>query len=64
MGKKQQRAKLKAAAFPGRWSRILEDRFPMYSRLPGADRKELQGHVQIFLSEKRFEGAAPSCTKS
>ena len=28
----------------------------MYSRLPPADRRELEGHIQIFLAEKRFEG--------
>ena len=56
MGKKQQRAKLKAAPFPVRWSRFLEDRFPIYVRLPQEDRKELQGHIQVFLAEKRFEG--------
>jgi MtfA peptidase len=56
MGKKQQRAKLKAAPFPVRWSRILEDRFPIYLRLPVEDRGELQGHIQVFMAEKRFEG--------
>jgi Mlc titration factor MtfA (ptsG expression regulator) len=58
MYKKQQRAKLKAAPFPARWSRILESRFPIYARLPDADRKELQGHIHVFLAEKRFEGCA------
>ena len=28
----------------------------MYSRLPPADRVELEGHIQVFLAEKRFEG--------
>jgi len=54
--KKQQRAKLKAAPFPAHWSRILEDLFPLYARLPVEDRKELHGHMQVFLAEKRFEG--------
>ncbi len=56
MRKKQQRAKLKATPFPAHWTRILESRFPIYSRLARADRKELQGHMQVFLAEKRFEG--------
>ena len=51
-----ERAKLKAAPFPVRWSRLLEARFPIYLRLPQEDRKELQGHIQVFLAEKRFEG--------
>jgi len=28
----------------------------MYSRLPPADRRELEGHILVFLDEKRFEG--------
>ena len=56
MRKKQQRQKLKAAPFPSHWSGILEDHFPLYARLPDEDRKELQGHIQVFLAEKRFEG--------
>lgn len=56
MGKQQRRAKLKAASFPVAWSRFLEDRFAIYLRLPESDRKELQGHIQVFLAEKRFEG--------
>jgi MtfA peptidase len=27
-------------------------------RLSTADQTELQGHIQVFLAEKRFEGAA------
>ena len=56
MWKKLQREKLKAAPFPSHWSRILEDGFTLYARLPDGDRKELQGHIQVFLAEKRFEG--------
>ena len=28
----------------------------MYSRLPPADRQELEGHIHVFLAKKRFEG--------
>ena len=28
----------------------------LYRRLPEEDRRELQGHIQVFLAEKRFEG--------
>jgi Mlc titration factor MtfA (ptsG expression regulator) len=31
-------------------------RCPFYQRLPEEDRHELQGHIQVLLSEKRFEG--------
>jgi Mlc titration factor MtfA (ptsG expression regulator) len=56
MWKKQQREKMKAALFPADWRRTLEERFPLYARLPEADRQELQGHIQVFLAEKSFEG--------
>ena len=56
MWKKQRRDRLKAAPFPPEWSRILQEAFPLYSRLPEADRKELEGHIQVFLAEKKFEG--------
>lgn len=56
MLKTQQRTKLKATPFPADWNRLLESRFPLYARLPTEDRKELQGHIQVFLAEKRFEG--------
>jgi MtfA peptidase len=56
MWKKQQREKLKSAPFPSHWKGILEDHFPFYARLPAEDRQELQGHIQVFLAEKRFEG--------
>jgi len=56
MWKKRQREKLKATPFPLRWSHILKDSFPLYARLPEEDRKELHGHIQVFLGEKRFEG--------
>jgi MtfA peptidase len=56
MWKKQRRNRLKSAPFPPDCTRILEERFPLYARLPEEDRKELQGHVQVFLAEKKFEG--------
>jgi len=34
----------------------LEAHCPFYHRLPEADQRELQGHVQVFLAEKSFEG--------
>jgi MtfA peptidase len=56
MLKQQQRAKLRAAPFPAHWNRILQDRVPFYARLCKEDRQELQGLIQVFLAEKRFEG--------
>jgi Mlc titration factor MtfA (ptsG expression regulator) len=36
---------------------VLERNVPIYGRLSDADRNELKEHVQVFLAEKRFEGA-------
>ena len=50
------RNRLKAAPFPVRWRRIVEEYCLFYSQLSKVDRKELEGHIQIFLAEKQFEG--------
>ena len=38
------------------WLEIIEKNVPYYASLPEADRRELQGLVQVFLAEKNFEG--------
>jgi len=48
---------LRGRPFPPAWESILERNLPMFERLSDADRVELRGHVQVFLAEKRFEGA-------
>lgn len=55
---KWHRRQIRGAPFPEAWVRILQRTFPFYPRLSAADRTELQGHIQVFLSEKRFEGCA------
>jgi MtfA peptidase len=50
------RKKLRSAPFPEQWLRIIQARWPLYRRLSDDDRRELQGHVQVFLAEKGFEG--------
>jgi len=52
----KRRARLRARPFPNDWTAIL-DGVPLCRRLPREDFLELQGHVQVFLAEKRFEGA-------
>lgn len=54
--KKRRRARLRARPFPETWRAILERNVPLFRWLPEADRRELLGHVQVFLAEKRFEG--------
>ena len=54
--KKSRRAKFRAEPFPEQWLRILERNVSMYAALPPDDQRELQGHIQVFLAEKEFEG--------
>jgi Mlc titration factor MtfA (ptsG expression regulator) len=42
--------------FPVEWLAILERNVPYYRCLTPEDQRELQGHIQVFLDEKRFEG--------
>jgi len=55
-GKRGRREEIRQRAFPGEWLAILEKNVPLYGRLPEADRRELEGHILVFLAEKRFEG--------
>lgn len=50
------RKRLVAREFPSAWLEIIERNVPFYRMLPLADRRELLGHVQVFLAEKHFEG--------
>ncbi len=52
------RRRLRNQPFPQGWEEILARNIPRYKHLSASDREELNGHIQIFLAEKRFEGAA------
>ena len=54
--KKRRREKLRNQPFPPAWLEIIEKNVPIYHRLSGADKKEIQGHILVFLAEKNFEG--------
>ena len=54
--KRRRRERLLAEPFPAAWLEIIERNVRFYACLPDADRRELQGLVQIFLAEKTFEG--------
>lgn len=56
--KRRRRRRLKDQPFPFEWAAILERNVPCYRALPPDDQRELQGHIQVFLDEKRFEGCA------
>jgi MtfA peptidase len=50
------RKKLRLRPFPPAWLSVMERSVPLYNRLSLEDRAEIQGHVRVFLAEKRFEG--------
>ncbi len=54
--RRRQRQHLRDQPFPEAWLQIIEKNVPYYRRLSEADRRELQGDVQVFLAEKHFEG--------
>jgi len=56
--RKFRREKLKAKPFPPIWKLALEEELAIYRYLSPADKKELQGHIQVLMAEKKFEGAA------
>lgn len=53
---RRRRERLRRKPFPDTWRQYLVRRVPLYLRLPPMDRRELEGHILVFLDEKRFEG--------
>lgn len=47
---------MKARPFPNEWLKIIKRNVAFFARLAAADQAELLEHIQVFLSEKRFEG--------
>jgi hypothetical protein len=56
--RERRRERLRAQPFPAAWRTILERQVPLYRALPPALRPRLEGHIQVFLAEKRFTGCA------
>jgi Mlc titration factor MtfA (ptsG expression regulator) len=54
--KKRRRERLRRRGLPETWLEIIERNVPYYRTLPREDQRELQGHIQVFLAEKKFEG--------
>jgi MtfA peptidase len=50
------RNQLQTRPFPPLWQATLEHSLPQYLRLSPSERKQLQGHIQVFLAEKQFIG--------
>jgi len=54
----RRRARLRETPLGESARELIERRVAWFRRLPAEDRRELEGLVQIFLAEKRFEGCA------
>jgi Mlc titration factor MtfA (ptsG expression regulator) len=54
--RRRRRKKIRARPFPDAWRGYMERHVPYVEMLTVAERAELEGHVQVFLEEKRFEG--------
>jgi MtfA peptidase len=50
------REALMATPLPAGWQRILQEDVRLYQRVPEELREKLDGFIQVFLAEKRFEG--------
>jgi MtfA peptidase len=50
------RNQLQTRPFPPLWQSTLEHSLPQYLRLYPSERKQLQGHIQVFVAEKQFIG--------
>ena len=47
---------MRSAPFPPEWRKIIETHCLFCFQLPAQDRRELEGHIQVFIAEKKFEG--------
>lgn len=52
------RNRVREAAFPAAWRRILRERVPLVNRLPPNLQLQLKKHMQVFIAEKSFLGCA------
>ena len=56
--KKSLRGTLFKREFPAEWVKLLNENVALYRRLPHDLKTQLHGHINIFLSEKTFEGCS------
>jgi Mlc titration factor MtfA (ptsG expression regulator) len=54
--RKRRRAKIRAREFPPEWRAHIERNVPYYALLDPSEKAEVEGSIQVFLAEKRFEG--------
>ncbi|MEW5825827.1 MAG: M90 family metallopeptidase [Candidatus Bipolaricaulota bacterium] len=55
--RERRRKRLRERPVPDAWRELLDRGVPIVRNLLPADRAELEGGIQVFLAEKRFEGA-------
>jgi Mlc titration factor MtfA (ptsG expression regulator) len=53
---RRRRNRLRESPFPRLWLEIIARNVGIFARLPKADQRELQGHIQVLLAEKNWEG--------
>ena len=56
--KERSRRRCRAQPVPAAWREIIRHNLPFFARLTADDQRELLGHAQVFLAEKRWEGCA------
>jgi MtfA peptidase len=54
--KNWRRRRISKRPFPQDWLKIIEANVPCYQKLSDSDKAELQKHIMVFLSGKKFEG--------
>ena len=54
--KQRRRRQVRNQPVPNECQSIISRNLPFFDRLPPDDQRELLGHMQVFLAEKRFEG--------
>ena len=54
--KRRRRQRLRRTPLSDEQRSVLASQLPLFGKLAAADRRELEGLVQVFLAEKRFEG--------
>lgn len=54
--KKRRRTALFHLDFPAEWEQHIRDHIKLYNKLPETLKQQLKGHINVFLSEKYFEG--------
>jgi MtfA peptidase len=53
---RRRRKRLRSAPFSAEFHAIIERNVPFYALLAESECRELEGHVQVFMGEKNFEG--------